>query len=143
VQLVDFINNQILAKRSADSEGPKDHSSAGKSSELTIEMLDILNDIYANPTRVGARDLVDWFITNGGKEPRRRYQAEVVNHFCHSGELRELQSNSANLSSTKSCLIDDRVNDGQVSATIGLRKSLTPHEMYTRLVEKVRPSSQY
>ncbi|ENH75479.1 hypothetical protein FOC1_g10005451 [Fusarium oxysporum f. sp. cubense race 1] len=64
-----------------------------------MEMLEILNDIYANPAKVGARDLVGWFMTNGGKEPRRRYQAEVVNHFCHSSELQELQSNSSNLSS--------------------------------------------
>ncbi|EWG48875.1 hypothetical protein FVEG_08528 [Fusarium verticillioides 7600] len=99
-------------------------------------MLEILNDIYANPAKVGARDLVDWFMTNGGKEPRRRYQAEVVNHFCHSGELRELQSNSANLLLTKSCLVDDRISNGTVSVELGQRKSLVPHEMYSRLVEK-------
>lgn len=138
VQLVDFINNQLLAKSSTDSEGAKDHKSTGNSSELTMGMLEILNDIYANPAKVGARDLVDWFMTNGGKEPRRRYQAEVVNHFCHSGELRELQSNSANLSLTKSCLIDDRTSNGTVSVRLGQRKSLAPHEMYSRLVEKVR-----
>ncbi|EXL75785.1 hypothetical protein FOPG_09304 [Fusarium oxysporum f. sp. conglutinans race 2 54008] len=100
-----------------------------------MEMLEILNDIYANPAKVGARDLVDWFMTNGGKEPRRRYQAEVVNHFCHSSELQELQSNSSNLSSRRSCLIDDRTSNGIVSTTLGQRKPLTSHEMFNRLVE--------
>ncbi|KAJ0144060.1 Uncharacterized protein HZ326_13134 [Fusarium oxysporum f. sp. albedinis] len=76
------------------------------------------------------------FITNGGKEPRRRYQAEVVNHFCHSNELQELQSNSSNISSRKSCLIDDRTSNGIVSTSNGNRKPLTSHGMYIRLVEK-------
>ncbi|SCO90905.1 uncharacterized protein FRV6_15033 [Fusarium oxysporum] len=137
VQLVDYINNQILGKGSADSLRNKDHKSLGQSSELTMEMLEILNDIYANPAKVGARDLVDWFMTNGGKEPRRRYQAELVNHFCHSSELQELQSNSSSLSSRRSCLIDDRTSNGIVSATLGQRKPLTSHEMFNRLVEKV------
>ncbi|KAH7237139.1 uncharacterized protein BKA55DRAFT_597613 [Fusarium redolens] len=99
-------------------------------------MLEILNDIYANPEKIGAKNLVDWFMTNGGKEPRHRYQAEVVNHFCHSNELQELQSNSSNLSSRKSCLIDDRTSNGIVSTSNGNRKPLTSHGMYARLVEK-------
>ncbi|KAH7219947.1 hypothetical protein BKA60DRAFT_647448, partial [Fusarium oxysporum] len=99
-------------------------------------MLKILNDIYADPEKIGAKNLVDWFMTNGGKEPRRRYQAEVVNHFCHSNELQELQSNSSNISSRKSCLIDDRTSNGIVSTSNGNRKPLTSHGMYIRLVEK-------
>jgi hypothetical protein len=141
VQLVDYINNQILGKGSADSLRNKDHKSLGQSSKHTMEMLEILNDIYANPAKVGARDLVDWFMANGGKEPRRRYQAEVVNHFCHSSELQELQSNSSNLSSRRSCLIDDRTSNGIVSTTLGQQKPLTSHEMFNRLVEKVSFSS--
>jgi hypothetical protein len=134
VQLVDYINNRILAKSAAESEGVKDPGNLQQSSELTQGMLEILNDIYANSEKIGAKNLVDWFMTNGGKEPRHRYQAEVVNHFCHSNELQELQSNSSNLSSRKSCLIDDRTSNGN-------QKPLTSHGMYARLVEKVNFSS--
>ncbi|KAF4945691.1 hypothetical protein FGADI_11744 [Fusarium gaditjirri] len=136
LQLVDYINSQIIAKGPADSEGTKDYKGLGQSSELTMGMLEILNDIYANPAKVGPRDLVDWFMTNGGKEPRRRYQAEVVNHFCHSSELQDLQSSSSHLSSKRSCLIDDRTSNGIVSTRLGQRKPLTSHEMYSRLLEK-------
>jgi hypothetical protein len=140
-QLVDYISNQILAKSAAESEGVKDNGNLQQSPELTQGMLKILNDIYADPEKIGAKNLVDWFITNGGKEPRRRYQAEVVNHFCHSNELQELQSNSSNISSRKSCLIDDRTSNGIVSTSNGNRKPLTSHGMYIRLVEKVDLSS--
>ncbi|KAF5567047.1 hypothetical protein FNAPI_862 [Fusarium napiforme] len=135
-QLVDYVNHQILAKSPAGSVEVKGDGNLQQSSALTQGMLQILNDIYADPAKIGAKNLVDWFMTNGGKEPRRRYQAEVVNHFCHSGELRELESNNINLSPTKSCLIDDRTSNGIVSTRLGLRKPLTPYEMYTRLVEK-------
>ncbi|KAI1023721.1 hypothetical protein LB504_005180 [Fusarium proliferatum] len=99
-------------------------------------MLKILNDRYADTRKIGAKNLVDWFMTRDGKEPRRKYQAEVVNHFCHSNELQELQSNSSNISSRKSCLIDDRTVNGTTSTRNGNRKPLTSHGMYVRLVEK-------
>ncbi|EXL99614.1 hypothetical protein NOF04DRAFT_5208 [Fusarium oxysporum II5] len=121
----------------SESERVKDNRNLQQSPELTEGMLKILNDIYADPEKIGAKSLVGWFMTNGGKEPRRRYQAEVVNHFCHSNELQELQSNSSNISSRKSCLIDDRTSNGIVSTSNGDRKPLTSHGMYIRLVEKV------
>ncbi|KAH7153966.1 hypothetical protein DER46DRAFT_577803 [Fusarium sp. MPI-SDFR-AT-0072] len=130
------LKRKILAKSAAESEGVKDNGNLQQSPELTQGMLKILNDIYADPEKIGAKHLVDWFMTNGGEEPRRRYQAEVVNHFCHSNELQELRSNSSNISSRNSCLIDDRTSNGIVTTSNGNRKPLTSHGMYIRLVEK-------
>ncbi|CVK95880.1 uncharacterized protein FMAN_13803 [Fusarium mangiferae] len=135
-QMVDYTNHPTLAKRATESEGVKDGGNLQRSSELTQGMLKILNDRYADPGKIGAKTLVDWFMTRGGKEPRRKYQAEVVNNFCHSNELQELRSNSSNISSRKSCLIDDRTVNGTTPTSNGNRKPLTSHGMYVRLVEK-------
>ncbi|KAF5561964.1 hypothetical protein FPHYL_5904 [Fusarium phyllophilum] len=144
-QLVDYIINHILAKSAAGSVGVQEDGNVQQSSELTQGMIKILNDVYADPGKIGAKNLIDWFMTNGGKEPRRRYQAEVVNHFCHSNELQELQSNSSsssssssssNISTRKLCLIDDRTVNGIASTSNGNRTPLTSHGMYVRLMEK-------
>ncbi|VTT57905.1 unnamed protein product [Fusarium fujikuroi] len=129
-QLVDYTNHPTLAKKATESEGVKDDGNIQRSSELTQGMLKILNDRYADPGKIGAKNLVDWFMTRGGKEPRRKYQAEVVNHFCHSNELQELQSNSSNISSRKSFLIDDRTVNGTTSTCNGNRKPLTSHGIF-------------
>ncbi|CZR44701.1 uncharacterized protein FPRO_14454 [Fusarium proliferatum ET1] len=136
-QLVDCTNHPTLAKKATESEGVKDDGNLQRSSEVTQGMLKILNDRYADPGKIGAKNLVDWFMTRGFKEPRRKYQVEVVHHFCHSNELQELQSNSSNISSRKSCLIDDRTVNGTTSTRNSNRKPLTSHGMYVRLVEKL------
>ncbi|EMT71492.1 hypothetical protein FOC4_g10009995 [Fusarium odoratissimum] len=53
-------------------------------------MLKILNDIYADPEKIGAKSLVGWFMTNGGKEPRRRTSNGIVS--TSNGDRKPLTS---------------------------------------------------
>lgn len=92
---------------------------------------------YIDPEELDGENLVYWFMTKGNTEPRRMYQAEVVDSLCHLDALQQLQSNSSKLASEKICLIDDRSSDGWTSISIGDYGPLTVREMYLKMMEKV------
>ncbi|KAF5969849.1 hypothetical protein FCOIX_10716 [Fusarium coicis] len=122
VQLIDYINDQILAQSASDTADMGGNGDIERAPELAKAWFDALNGKSVDPEQFRNKDFVDWFMTKGGNEPRRRYQAEVVNQFCHASELQELQSNSCNISSRKACLVDDRTSDGTTSKALGHRK---------------------
>jgi hypothetical protein len=92
---------------------------------------------YIDPEDLEGEILVYWFMTKGNTEPRRMYQAEVVDSLCHQAALQQLQSNSCELSLEKICLIDDRASDGSTSVSIGDYGPLAVREMYLKMIEKV------
>lgn len=92
---------------------------------------------YIDPEDLGGENLVYWFMTKGDDEPRRMYQAEVVDSLCHRAVLQQLQSNSCEVASEKICLIDDRSSDGSTSVSIGDYGPLSVREMYLKMMEKV------
>lgn len=92
---------------------------------------------YISPEDLNGENLVYWFMTKGDDEPRRMYQAEVVDSLCHRAVLQQLLSNSGELASEKICLIDDRSSDGSTSVSIGDYGPLAVREMYLKMMEKV------
>jgi hypothetical protein len=92
---------------------------------------------YIDPEDLDGENLVYWFMTKGNTEPRRMYQAEVVDSLCHRAAFQQLQSNSCKLSLEKICLIDDRTSDGSTSVSIGDYGPLAVREMYLKFMEKV------
>lgn len=92
---------------------------------------------YIDPKDFDGENLVYCFMTKENNEPRRMYQAEVVDSLCHRDALQQLQSNSCELSSKKICLIDDRSSDGSTSVSLGDYGPLAVREMYLKMMEKV------
>ncbi|KAF4450786.1 hypothetical protein F53441_6118 [Fusarium austroafricanum] len=135
-QQTGYANAWLLTQCAAEDKKDQDHEKLQQTTDLPQAELECLNKAYIDLENLGDRDLVDRFMTRGGNEPRRMYQADMVNLFCHSAEIQELQSNSSSISLRKACLVDDRTNNGTVSMGLGDRKPLTPREMYVKLMEK-------
>lgn len=102
----------------------------------------LLNDPYLNiedPDHEDPEDedYVGFFMTQDGNRPRPLCHAKSVKAFCQSETLLELVLNSSKLSPKKTCLVDDRTNNGSSSTRLGDYKPLSAWETYLKLKEKV------
>ena len=122
--------DHIAPQRTNDRDEP---ASSGK---VKLERLLMENDHYLDFEDSDDEDRVKVFMTNGNRI-RPPWQAESIKAFCRSETLQELTSNSRNLSSKKTCLVDDIAIDGTKSTRLEDLEPLTTWEFYQKLNKEV------